>query len=297
MSILVNESTRVVVMGATGTEGTFHTQRMLEYGTRVVAGVTPGKGGRVHLGLPVFNSVSESVEKQGAEAAVLFVPPFAAADAIMECAEAGLKLAVCITEGIPTLDMLKVKAFLRDRPTRLLGPNTPGLISPGRCKVGIMPGAIHRPGSVGIISRSGTLTYEAVDQVTQLGLGQSTAIGIGGDPIVGLKFVDLLRLFKDDPETEAVVLIGEIGGTSEEEAAAYIKQEFPKPVIAFIAGQSAPPGRRMGHAGAIITGGHGTAEEKMTALEKAGAIIAKSPADIGLLAGQALAASKPRPRE
>jgi len=294
MSILVDERTRVVVMGFTGAEGTFHSQKMLEYGTRVVAGMTPGKGGQTHLGLPVFNTVSEAVASEGAEASIIFVPPFAAADAIMESADAGLALAVCITEGIPTLDMIKVKAFLNGKPTRLIGPNTPGIISPGKCKLGIMPGPIHAPGRVGIISRSGTLTYEAVDQVTQLGLGQSTAVGIGGDPIVGLKFVDLLKLFKDDPGTEAVVLIGEIGGTAEEEAAAYIKEEFTKPVVGFIAGRTAPPGRRMGHAGAIIAGGHGTAAGKMAALEAAGVEVVKSPADIGLTTREALQNRKTR---
>jgi succinyl-CoA synthetase alpha subunit len=281
MSILIDERTRVVVQGLTGSEGTFHTQRMLEYGTRVVAGTTPGKGGTTHLGVPVFNTVAEAVRAEGADAAAIFVPPFAAADAIMESADAGLRLIVCITEGIPTFDMIRVKTFLRDRPAALVGPNTPGVISPGKAKIGIMPGHIHKRGTVGIISRSGTLTYEAVQQVTEQGLGQSTAVGIGGDPIVGLKFVDLLKLFKDDPETEAVILIGEIGGSVEEEAAAYIKKEFPKPVVGFIAGQTAPPGRRMGHAGAIISGGKGTAQEKMDALQAAGVHVAVSPAEIG----------------
>jgi succinyl-CoA synthetase alpha subunit len=288
MSILIDERTRVVVQGLTGAEGTFHAQRMLEYGTRVVAGVTPGKGGTTHLKIPVFNTVSEAVRAEGADAAAIFVPPFFAADAIMEAAAAGIRLVVCITEGIPTFDMIKVKTFLRDTPAALIGPNTPGVISPGKAKIGIMPGHIHKRGTVGIISRSGTLTYEAVQQVTQQGLGQSTAVGIGGDPIVGLKFVDLLRLFKDDPETEAVILIGEIGGTAEEEAAAYIQREFGKPLVGFIAGQTAPPGRRMGHAGAIIAGGKGTAKEKMEALQAAGARVAASPAEIGSSLREAL---------
>ena len=281
MSILIDENTRVVVQGITGGEGTFHTQRMQEYGTKVVAGVTPGKGGQTHLSVPVFNSVSDAVEKEGANASTIFVPAFFAADAVMEAADAGVSLVVCITEGIPTFDMIKVKQFLKSKECRLIGPNTPGIISPGKCKIGIMPGHIHSPGTVGVISRSGTLTYEAVDQVTNLGYGQSTAVGIGGDPIVGLSFTDLLKLFKEDTGTEAVILIGEIGGTAEEEAAEYIKEEFPKPVVSFIAGQTAPPGRRMGHAGAIIAGGKGTAKEKMEALEMAGVIVAKSPAEIG----------------
>ena len=281
MSILVNEHTRVVVQGLTGAEGTFHAERMLEYGTRIVAGVTPGKGGTKHLGLPVFDTVEDAVAKEGANASAIFVPPFGAADAIMEAADSGIGVVVCITEGIPTLDMIRVKAFLRSHPAALVGPNTPGIISPGKCKIGIMPGHICRPGSVGIISRSGTLTYEAIQQVTRLGYGQSTAVGQGGDPIVGLKFVDFLDLFAKDPETEAVILIGEIGGTTEEEAASYIAKGYPKPVVGFIAGQTAPPGRRMGHAGAIIAGGKGTAAEKMEALLKAGVHVAVSPADIG----------------
>ena len=288
MSSRIDKKTRVVVQGITGGEGTFHTQRMQEYGTKIVAGVTPGKGGTTHLGVPIYNTVSEAVEKEGANASAIFVPPFFAADAIMEAADAGIGVVVCITEGIPTFDMIKVKSFLRDRPCSLIGPNTPGIISPGKCKIGIMPGHIHSPGRVGIISRSGTLTYEAVDQVTKLGFGQSTAIGIGGDPIVGMKFIDLLKLFKKDKETDAVILIGEIGGTAEEEAAAYIKEEFSKPVVSFIAGQTAPPGRRMGHAGAIIAGGKGTAREKMEALEAAGVYVAKSPAEIGLKVKEAL---------
>jgi len=288
MSILVDGNTRVVIQGITGGEGTFHTQRMQEYGSQVVAGVTPGKGGQVHLGLPVFNSVSEAVEKEGANASAIFVPAFFAADAIMEAADAGIHLAVCITEGIPTFDMIKVKQFLKEKECGLIGPNTPGIISPGKCKIGIMPGHIHSPGQIGVISRSGTLTYEAVDQVTRLGYGQSTAVGIGGDPIVGYSFTDLLKFFKDDDETEAVILIGEIGGSAEEEAAAYIGKEFNKPVVSFIAGQTAPPGRRMGHAGAIIAGGKGTAQEKMEALERAGVLVAKSPAEIGQKVKEAL---------
>lgn len=281
MSILIDEKTRVVIQGLTGSEGTFHAQRMMEYGTRVVAGVTPGKGGTSHLGVPVFNTVADAVRAEGADASAIFVPPFQAADAVMEAAAAGVRLVVCITEGIPTLDMIRVKAFLKGTRASLIGPNTPGVISPGKAKIGIMPGHIHKRGTVGIISRSGTLTYEAVQQVTLQGLGQSTAVGIGGDPIVGLKFVELLALFKDDPETEAVILIGEIGGTAEEDAAAYIRKGYSKPVVGFIAGQTAPPGRRMGHAGAIIAGGKGTAREKMDALQAAGARVAVSPAEIG----------------
>lgn len=288
MSILIDEKTRVVVQGITGGEGTFHTQRMQEYGTAVVAGVTPGKGGQTHLGVPVFNSVAEAVEKEGANASAIFVPAFFAADAIMEAADAGANVIVCITEGIPTFDMIKAKTYLKGKDCSLIGPNTPGIISPGKCKIGIMPGHIHKPGTIGIISRSGTLTYEAVDQVSSLGYGQSTAIGIGGDPIVGMQFIDLLKLFKEDDDTEAVILIGEIGGTAEEEAAEYIKKEFTKPVASFIAGQTAPPGRRMGHAGAIIAGGKGTAKEKMEALEKAGVYVAKSPAEIGQKVKEAL---------
>ena len=291
MSILLDEKTRVVVLGITGSEGTFHAQKMIEYGTKVVAGMTPGKGGTKHLGVPVFNTVTDAAASEGAEAAAIFVPPFAAADAIMECADAGLKLVVCITEGIPTFDMLKVKTYLRGKPVALVGPNTPGIISPGKAKIGIMPGPIHKAGTIGIISRSGTLTYEAVQQVSLQGYGQSTAVGIGGDPVVGLKYIELLELFKKDPGTEAVILIGEIGGTAEDEAAAYIKESFPKPVVGFIAGQTAPPGRRMGHAGAIIAGGKGTAQEKMDALRAAGVWVAVSPADIGAKLGEALTRS------
>ncbi len=288
MSILVDDKTRVVVQGITGSEGTFHTQKMQEYGTKVVAGVTPGKGGKSHLEVPVYNTVSEAVEKEEANTSAIFVPPYFAADAVMESAEAGIKLVVCITEGIPTFDMIKVKQFLKEKNCNLIGPNTPGVISPGKCKIGIMPGPIHSPGSVGIISRSGTLTYEAVAQVSQAGYGQSTALGIGGDPIIGLKFIDLLKLFKEDNETEGVIIIGEIGGSAEEEAAQYIKKEFPKPVAGFIAGQTAPPGRRMGHAGAIIAGGKGTASEKMNALKNAGVYVAESPAEIGTKIKEAL---------
>ncbi|MFZ2055564.1 MAG: succinate--CoA ligase subunit alpha [Candidatus Aminicenantales bacterium] len=288
MSILIDKNTRVVVQGLTGGEGTFHAQKMIEYGTNVVAGMTPGKGGTRHLEVSVYNTVAEAVAKEGANAAAIFVPPFAAADAIMEAAAAGVGVIVCITEGIPTFDMIKAKTYLKGKPVALIGPNTPGIISPGKCKIGIMPGHIHTEGTVGIISRSGTLTYEAVQQVGNAGLGQSTAVGIGGDPIVGMKYIDLLKLFKEDKETEAVILIGEIGGTAEEEAAEYIKKEFNKPVVSFVAGQTAPPGRRMGHAGAIIAGGKGTAKEKMEALEAAGVFVAKSPADIGLKVKEAL---------
>jgi succinyl-CoA synthetase alpha subunit len=288
MSILIDENTRVVIQGITGSEGTFHAQKMQEYGTKIVAGVTPGKGGTMHLGIPVFNTVEETVKKERPNASAIFVPPLFAADAIMESAEAGIELIVCITEGLPTFDMIKVKQFLNEHKCNLIGPNTPGIISPGKCKIGIMPGHIHNPGAIGIISRSGTLTYEAVQQVSLQGFGQSTAVGIGGDPIVGLKFIELLELFKKDIDTKAVVLIGEIGGTAEEEAAEYIKKEFPKPVVSFIAGQTAPPGRRMGHAGAIIAGGKGTAKEKMDALKKAGVFVAKSPADIGTKVKEAL---------
>lgn len=290
MSILINENTRVVVQGITGGEGTFHTERMLEYGTNVVAGVTPGKGGQSHLNVPVFNTVEDAVKNAGANAAAIFVPPYFAGDAIMEATDAGVDLVVCITEGIPTFDMIKAKLLLKAKGTHLIGPNTPGIISPGKCKIGIMPGHIHTQGSIGIISRSGTLTYEAVQQVSLQGYGQSTAIGIGGDPIVGLKYIELLEMFKDDPDTEAVVLIGEIGGSAEEEAAAYIQDNFPKPVVSFIAGQTAPPGRRMGHAGAIIAGGKGTAKEKMAALEAAGVYVCKSPAEMGIKIKEALSA-------
>ena len=281
MSILVDRDTRLIVQGITGREGTFHTLQCIRYGTRVVGGVTPGKGGSVHEGIPVFDSMEQARRETGGNASVIFVPPAVAADAIMEAADAGVGLVVCITEGIPTLDMIQVRQFMAARESRLIGPNCPGIISPGKCKIGIMPGAIHREGTVGVISRSGTLTYEAVQQLSSRGIGQSTCIGIGGDPIIGTSFVDALRLFKDDPGTEAIVLIGEIGGTAEEAAASYVHSHLSKPVVGFIAGQTAPPGRRMGHAGAIISGGQGTAEEKIRLMEESGLHVARSPADIG----------------
>ena len=281
MAVLVDKNTRLIVQGITGKEGTFHAKGCAEYGTKVVGGVTPGKGGTTHEGWPVFDTVEEAVEKTGANVSVIFVPPPFAADAILEANDAGLPLIICITEGIPTMDMVKVWATMKHSKSRLVGPNCPGVISPGKAKVGIMPGRIHKEGSVGIVSRSGTLTYEAVYQLTTRGIGQSTAIGIGGDPIIGTTHIDGLRLLNEDPETEAIILIGEIGGSAEEAAAAYVKEHVKKPVVGFIAGQTAPPGRRMGHAGAIISGGQGTAEEKMKAFEEAGIHVAKSPAEIG----------------
>ncbi len=281
MAILVDQKTRLVVQGITGKEGSFHTQQCRDYGTLVVAGVTPGKGGTVHDGIPIFNTVEEAVDKEGANATVIFVPPPFAADAIMESASAGVPLIVCITEGIPTLDMVRVMALLSRHKSRLIGPNCPGIISPGKCKIGIMPGRIFLEGGVGLISRSGTLTYEAVHQLTQRKIGQSTCIGIGGDPIIGFSFIDALTLFNQDPETKAVVMVGEIGGTAEEEAAKYIRDNMKKPVVGFIAGRTAPPGRRMGHAGAIISGGKGTAAEKIEAMRACGVSVALSPADIG----------------
>ena len=281
MSILVDRHTRVVVQGITGREGAFHAARCREYGTAVVGGVTPGKGGTTHDGFPVWDTVAEAVEKEGADCALIFVPPPAAADAIMEAAAAGVSLVICITEGIPVADMVRAKQFVVGTPSRLIGPNCPGVITPGQAKIGIMPGHIHKPGPVGVVSRSGTLTYEVVGQLTGRGIGQSTCVGIGGDPVNGTSFVDILKLFNDDADTRAIMMIGEIGGTAEEEAAAYIEAHVRKPVVAFICGQTAPPGRRMGHAGAIIAGGKGTAAEKMKALEAAGATLVKSPADMG----------------
>jgi succinyl-CoA synthetase alpha subunit len=281
VSILADKRTRVVVQGITGREGAFHAARCKEYGTTVVGGVTPGKGGTTHDGFPVWNTVAEAVAQEGANCALIFVPPAAAADAIMEAAGAGVELIVCVTEGIPVADMVRAKHFLASTRSRLVGPNCPGVITPGQAKIGIMPGHIHTPGAVGVVSRSGTLTYEVVHQLTQRGIGQSTCVGIGGDPVHGTDFVDALRLFGEDPETRAIMLIGEIGGTAEEEAAAFIKERVKKPVVAFICGQTAPPGRRMGHAGAIIAGGKGTAAEKMAALGAAGVTLVKSPADMG----------------
>ncbi len=291
MSIIVDKNSRILVQGITGKEGSFHAKQMIEYGTKVVAGVTPGKGGtKFEEKVPVFNTVQEAVEATGANVSVLFVPPPFAADAIYEAADAGVEWVICITEGIPARDMLQVYDYLSKTNTRMVGPNCPGVISPGKCKVGIMPAFIHKEGSVGVISRSGTLTYEAVHQLTVRGLGQSTCIGIGGDPVIGTRYIDALELFKDDPQTEAVILIGEIGGTAEEEAAAWIQENFRKPVVAFIAGQTAPPGKRMGHAGAIISGGKGTAAEKMQALRAAGIVVCESPAVLGETVAKALGA-------
>lgn len=297
MSILITTRTRLVVQGITGGEGSFHTGQMVEYGTKVVAGVTPGKGGTKFEGIPVYNTVKEAVKEQKANASVIFVPPAFAADAILEAADAGIKVIICITEGIPANDMLGVYQTIRQKGVVLVGPNCPGVISPGQAKVGIMPGFIHKKGNVGVVSRSGTLTYEAVKQLTDVGLGQSTCVGIGGDPIIGSRFIDIIKLFNEDPGTDGIVMIGEIGGSAEEEAAEYIKKNVKKPVVGFIAGRTAPPGRRMGHAGAIISGGKGTAAEKMAAMKKAGIKVVESPADIGATMEKALASLKPKKKK
>jgi len=288
MAILLQKNSKILVQGFTGKEGSFHSGQMMDYGSQVVAGVTPGKGGTTHMDLPVFNTVAEAVKATGANVSAIFVPPPFAADAILEAASAGVELIICITEGIPAVDMIRVKNYIRTTSSRLVGPNCPGVISPGECKVGIMPANIHKKGRVGIVSRSGTLTYEAVNQITKTGMGQSTAVGIGGDPIIGSNFIDILKLFNQDKETDAVVMIGEIGGNMEEDAAEYIRREFNKPVISFISGQTAPPGRRMGHAGAIISGGKGTAEEKMKTLRKNGIHVVENPADIGAMVKKVL---------
>lgn len=289
MAILVNKDSRIVVQGFTGKEGAFHAGQMIEYGTHIVGGITPGKGGTRHLDRPIFNTVEEAVKNEGANVSIIFVPQAFGAEAIMEAADARVPLIICITEGIPALDMVKAKNFLKTTSSRLIGPNCPGVITPGEAKVGIMPARIHQPGHIGVVSRSGTLTYEAVNQITQLGMGQSTAVGIGGDPIIGSNFIDILTLFNEDPETEAIVMIGEIGGSMEEEAARFIKKNLTKPVISFISGQTAPPGRRMGHAGAIISGGKGTAAEKMQTLRENGIHVVETPSEIGNMVKKTLA--------